>query len=123
MITPDDVAVELGRPLPLDSATTDRWSRWIDRARRQIGREFRDEGGIDSLDPDTVDDVVLLAVSRHAGNPDGVESEDLAVDDARRSRRYSHAEGAITITDEWWSWLRPSRKRPGAFTIKAAFRR
>lgn len=122
MIEPDEIAVELGRPLPLDAQTTQRWQRWIDRTMRQIDREFRSIGGIDALDHETVDDVVLLAVKEHAKNPDGLESEDFAADDARESRRWGKVAGEITITDQWWSWLRPERRRRGAFTIRAAYR-
>ena len=32
-VTPADVAVELGRPTPLEAATETQWQAWIDRAK------------------------------------------------------------------------------------------
>lgn len=115
-VIPSDVAVELGRPTPLDSATELQWHSWISRAERLIERRA-ERLGVDfsTLDADLVDDVVLLAVAEHARNPEGVDTYDISVDDGRESRRYRHSTGRITITDEWWGWLFPSSVQ-GAFT-------
>jgi len=117
-VTPTDVATELGRPTPLDPTTETQWQSWIDRAARLIERRAS-RLGVDylSLDEQTVDDVVLLAVAEHARNPEGVDTYDISVDDGRESRRYRHSTGRITITDEWWSWLFPSSAL-GVFTTQ-----
>ena len=118
-VTPSDVAVELGRTAPLDTATRDQWQNWIDRAGRLITRRAT-KLGVDpaELDPETVDDVVLLAVVAHARNPEGVESYDLSIDDAREMRRFTRASGEVTITDEWWGWLFPAASE--AFSTRTA---
>ena len=117
-VTPSAVAVELGRPTPLDAATETQWQAWIDRAGRMIERRAA-ALGVDplTLDEGTVDDVVLLAVAEHARNPEGVDTYDISVDDGRESRRYRHSSGQISITDQWWSWLFPSSAL-GVFTTQ-----
>ena len=107
-VTPNDVATELGRPTPLDATTVAQWQSWIDRAVRLIERRAA-ALSVDylTLDEQTVDDVVLLAVVEYARNPEGVDTYDISVDDGRESRRYRHSTGRITITDEWWGWLFP----------------
>lgn len=118
MVTPEDVAVELGRPTPLDLATMMQWQTWIDRTARLIDRHAV-RVGVDpeSLDAQVVDDVVLLAVVEHARNPDGVESYDVSVDDAREMRRFRQGSGQIVLTDLWLSWLFPSAAT-GAFSTQ-----
>ena len=116
-VTPFDVATELGRPTPLDETTESQWQSWIDRATRLIDRRATSLGvEFSTLDGETVDDVVLLAVAEHARNPEGVDSYDVAVDDGRETRRYRHSSGRITITDEWWGWLFPGLSS-GAFSV------
>ena len=115
-VTAHEVAIELGRPTPLDDATESQWQSWIDLAVRLITRRAASLGvDFGTLDYETVDDVVLLAVVEHARNPDGVDSYDIAVDDGRETRRYRHSSGRITIRDEWWGWLFPTSVQ-GAFT-------
>lgn len=117
-VTPDDIAVELGRPTPVDASTAAQWQSWIDRAVRQIDRRATYLGvDVLTLDAQTVDDVVLLAVSQHARNPEGVDTYDVSVDDGRESRRYRHSKGELMITDLWWGWLFPSFTS-GAFSTQ-----
>jgi hypothetical protein len=115
-VTPNDVAIETG--IVPDITTEARWASWINRAERQIQRRA-DRLGIlfSGLDPQTVDDVVLLAVSAHARNPEGVDTVDVSVDDGRVSRRYRKSAGEVSIYEHWWESL--GLADDGAFTITA----
>lgn len=116
-VTPNDVALELGRPIPLDPQQSDQFASWIDRTERMIRRRA-DRLGVawEDVDPQTLDDVILLVVAKHAQNPEAVESYDISVDDGREMRRY-RSSGELTITDEWWGWLFPDMTS-GAFSTR-----
>lgn len=118
-VLPSDVGVEIGQAP--DAATEAQWATWIARTERQIVRRA-ERLGIDplTLDVETVDDVVLLAVAAHARNPEGVDTLDVSVDDGRVSRRYRTGSGEVAITDQWWSWLFPS-VQSGAFSVRPGF--
>lgn len=119
-VTVDQIAVEIGRSTPnVNSVEYEQIQQWIDRTYRDIQRRFRDSYA--ALDPEAVDDVVILAVSEHARNPEGWDSRDVSVDDARTSIRYKHSSGRIVILDEWWEMLTPKRES-GAFTVHSPFR-
>jgi hypothetical protein len=102
-VIPDDIAVELGRPAPTAEEAT-QWQRWIDEALYLIGKRL---GDVSLLDQADVDYVVLHAVVEHARQPDNATQVDVAVDDARVSRRYTTSRGRISILDEWWALLDP----------------
>ena len=102
-VSPADVAVELGRPTPTGD-TLAQWESWIVEARYLIGRRL---GDINALNQGDVDYVVKHAVADHIRNPDSATQVDVAVDDARVSRRYTSGAGRVTILDEWWSLLTP----------------
>lgn len=103
MITTDDVAVELGRPAP-DDAQAEQWQRWIEQALYLIGKRL---GDVDLLDQNDVDYVVLQAVVAHVRQPDNATQVDVAVDDARVSRRYTTGAGRVAISDDLWALLDP----------------
>jgi hypothetical protein len=104
-VTPEDIAVELGRPTPAaDSVEFAQWTRWIGRARLLIEARL---GDLTALDQAVLDEVVLLAVAAHAKNPDSATQVDVRVDDASTSRRYSTSSGSVLILDEWWALLDP----------------
>ena len=118
-VTPADVAVELGLPTPLDAQQSGQFEGWIARVERMIRRRANQVGvPWDDVDLETLDDVVLLAVTQHARNPDGVESYDVSVDDGREMRRFRAGSGELTITDLWWSWLFPDVPASGAFSVR-----
>ncbi|MDO5500318.1 MAG: hypothetical protein Q4F67_11645, partial [Propionibacteriaceae bacterium] len=108
LVTPSDIAIELGRPSPEQGSPTEaQWARWIDRAYRQI-RTRAESLGVTyaSLDPDVVGDVVTYAVVRRATRPaDGAESttDQIGVDDGswNQTRRFPSGLGDILILDEW----------------------
>lgn len=110
-VTVEDIAVELGRPTPVDVTTAGQWSKWIDRAVRLIAERAASLGvDVSSLDPDAVDDVVTQAVALRALAPaDGAEqvTEQASVDDTQvqKSRRYGRTASGPIFLDEWWARL------------------
>lgn len=112
-VTPNDIAVELGRPTPTSEQSA-QWASWIAQARFLIGARL---GSVDGLDAETVDYVVLQAVAAHVRNPENATQVDVSVDDASVSRRYQSGAGRVTILDEWWDLLAPAGGSSGAFTI------
>lgn len=123
-VTPQDVAIELGRSTPTPEQA-ERWSRWIARADRAI-RTRAERMGVDfaSLDPLVVDDVVLYAVVRRESRPvDGAESvtDRVTVDDGTvdETRKFPTGQGDMFFLDEWWRLLglMPRRGVVGSFRI------
>ena len=112
-VTPENVAVEIGRPTPLSSVDDARFQSWIDQALYLIGKRYP----IDSLDSADVDYVVLMAAAAHARNPENSTQVDVSVDDASVSKRYSSSLGRVSIWDDLWDLLDPAVSNDGAFTI------
>ena len=126
-VTPDDIAVELGRATPLDQTTREQWASWIARAYRKVERRA-ERMGVDyaTLDPDTVDDVVTYAVARRASRPlGGAESvtDQVSVDDGsvNQTRRYASGQGDLYFLDQWWADLGLLHRRR-AFSVRMAGR-
>lgn len=116
-VTPNEIAVELGRTAPDASAPEyAQWELWIADALFQIAKRpglvFAD------LDPQAVDYVVRKAVVRHVRRPDEASTVTTAVDDANVSRTYrSASSGDVDIKDEWWAMLAPTGTTTRAFSI------
>lgn len=102
-VTPSDVAAELGRPAPT-AEQAEQWQRWIEQALYLIGKRL---GDVALLDQNDVDYVVLQAVAAHVRQPDNATQVDVAVDDARVSRRYTTGAGRVVIGDDLWALLDP----------------
>jgi hypothetical protein len=76
-VTPENIAVELGRPAP--DAGTDlfgQWSKWIGDARFLIRSRL---GDLADLDQEALDYVVTLAVAAHVRRPDDATQVEVAV--------------------------------------------
>lgn len=115
-VTPDDIAVELGRTVPdSDAPEYAQWELWIADARFLIGRRL---GDITELDQPTVDYVVRLAVAAHVRRPDDATQVAVSVDDGSTSRTYRSGKGRVTILDEWWSLLSPADSSARAFSVR-----
>jgi hypothetical protein len=115
-VTPDVIAVALGRPLPAtDSVSWQQWSMWIDDALFLIGRRLGDPT---LLDQGALDYVVREAVKAMVLRPDDATQVDIAVDDARVSKRYTSGSGRVTILNEWWDLLSPASATSGAFSVR-----
>lgn len=122
-VTPEMIAVELGRTAPAqDSTTYAQWDSWIKRATSEIERRAEKRGvAFNAIDPDAVDEVVLRAVTRLARGPaDGAEqvSDQVSVDDGSRmqSRRYGARDRDSLIADQWWDIVGLAARRR-AFTV------
>lgn len=112
-VTPEDIAVALGRTTP-DETTWAQWDMWITDARMLISARL---GDLEELDQGRLDYVVREAVAAHIRHPDDVTRVEVSVDDARSSREYRTGRGRVTILDEWWDLLSPSNSTAGAFSI------
>jgi len=115
-VTPDDIAVELGRTAP--STTTQeyaQWQRWIADALFLIGRRL---GDVTLLDQEALDYVVRQAVATHVRRPDDATQVTVSVDDASSSRTYRSSRGRVEIIDEWWAMLAPTDTTTRAFSIR-----
>ena len=112
-VTPNDVAVEIGRPTPLSDADSARVQSWIDQALYLIGKRYT----VASLDPADVDYVVLMAVAEHARHADGAKKITVSIDDGNVSKEYDTASARVSIWDDLWDVLEPQTSGGGAFTI------
>lgn len=116
-VTPNDIAVELGRTVPdfLDPEYP-QWELWIADALFQIAKRpglvFAD------LDAETVDYVVRKAVVRQVRRPDDATQVTVGVDDGNVSKTYRSAAGDVHIKDEWWAMLTPDDTTTRAFSIR-----
>lgn len=113
-VTPNDIAVELGRtaPEPADPEYA-QWERWIADALYLIGKRLT----IADLDADDVDYVVRQAVAAHVRRPDDATQVTVAVDDGSSSRTYRTSRGRVEIIDDWWALLAPADTTGKAFSI------
>jgi hypothetical protein len=115
-VTPSDIAARLGRPLT--SAEVQQVPIWITDAEGLIERRAARMGV--AVDGEARDRIVALAVVAMARNPDDSTQVDVAVDDARVSRRYSSSAGQVAIIDAWWSELGLA-ERSSAFSTRPGF--
>ena len=112
-ITPNDIVIALGRTTEPSEIESAQWAMWIADARMLIEARL---GDLAALDQAKLDYVVRQAVVAHVQHPDDATQVDVAVDDARYSRRYTTGKGRVRILDEWWDLLAPATAS-GAFVI------
>lgn len=114
-VTPDNIAVELGRTAP-GSTTAEyaQWEMWIADALMLISARL---GDVTLLDQDRLDYVVRLAVAAHVRRPDDATQVAVAVDDGSVSRTYRTSRGRVEIIDDWWALLSPTDTTGKAFSI------
>ena len=108
--TASDVATSLGRSL--STAEEAQVAQWIGWAESTIQRRL---GDLAQLDPDTLNMVIVEAVSRRLRMPEPVTQVSVSVDDANVNKTYSKATGLIDILPEWWAAL--GWVESGAFTV------
>ena len=104
-VTPDTIAVALGRATSSITASEDAlWSMWIADALMLIEARLGDPADLDEA---KLDYVVREAVVAHIRHPDDATQVSVSVDDASSSRTYRSGKGRVTIIDEWWHLLSP----------------
>ena len=108
--TASDVATNLGRSL--STAEAAQAAQWIGWAESTIQLRLGDLG---ALDPDTLNMVIVEAVSRRLRMPEPVTQVSVSVDDANVNKTYSKATGLIDILPEWWAAL--GWVESGAFSV------
>lgn len=115
-VTPEDIAVELGRTAP-DSTSPEfsQWELWIADARMLISARL---GDLAALDQPRLDYVVRQAVSMHVRRPDDATQVAVSIDDGSTSRTYRSGKGRVTILDEWWTLLAPATTSTRAFSVR-----
>ena len=105
-----DVATNLGRSLT--QAEEAQAAQWIGWAESTIQRRL---GDLAQLDPDTLNMVIVEAVSRRLLMPEPVTQVSVSVDDGNVNKTYQKATGLIDILPEWWAAL--GWVESGAFTV------
>ena len=108
--TPNEVATNIGRPL--STAEAAQAAQWIGWAESTIQRRLGDLG---ALDPDTLNMVIVEAITRRLRMPEPVSQVSVSVDDANVNKTYQKATGLIDILPEWWAAL--GWVESGAFTV------
>ena len=108
--TASDVATNLGRSL--STAEAAQVAQWIGWAESTIQRRL---GNLAQLDADTLNMVIVEAVSRRLRMPEPVTQVSVSVDDANVNKTYSKATGLIDILPEWWAAL--GWVESGAFSV------
>lgn len=94
----EQIKTELGRT---STVSDEQLVLWVEDARRLIQRRVDLTGK--TLAPSDLEALTRFAVVAHARNPSGAAQYDVAVDDARVSRRVSETAGRVTIGDDLWA--------------------
>lgn len=107
-ISPDTIAVALGRPpLDNDSPSVGQWWLWINDALMLIQSRLDIITTVPTpvIGQAKLDYVIREAVVAHARRPDDATQVSTSVDDASVSKTYRSSAGRVTIRDEWWTLL------------------
>lgn len=118
-VTPDTIAVRLGRATP-DSPVYDQWQMWIDDALMLVDARADALEITDPLDAAKLDYVVREAVARLVLRPDDSTQVTVSVNDASTSRTYRSGKGRVSILDEEWTLLGLTSAQTGVFAIDTA---
>lgn len=115
-VTPDMIAVRLGRATPT-SPVYDQWQMWIDDALMLIEARAEALGITDPLDAAKLDYVTREAVARQVLRPDDSTQVTVSVNDASTSRTYRSGRGRVSILDEEWTLLGLTSASTGVFAV------
>ena len=116
-VTPDTIAVALGRTVSALDPEYDQWAIWISDAEMLIDARKVSLGITTTLDPTTLDYVVREAVVSHVRHPDDASQVTVSIQDASTSKSYRSGKGRVFILDDWWVLLGLTAPSGGAFSI------
>lgn len=119
-VTPETIAVALGRTAELSVPEYVQWEMWISDAKMLIDARKTALGILTTLDVTKLDYVVREAVVAHVRRPDDATQVTVAIQDASTSRTYQSSKGRIVILDEWWTLLGLTAPTGGAWSIDTA---
>ena len=119
-VTPNIIAVALGRTVPSPGAEFNQWAMWIGDAEMLIETRMVALGIEGPLDEVKYDYVVREAVVAHIRRPDDATQVTVSVQDASTSKSYRSSKGRIEILDEWWALLGLTAPTGGAFSVDTA---
>lgn len=112
--TASDVATNIGRPLTTnETAQADLWISWAEAA---IQARM---GDLSALEPNTLQMVLVEAVTARLRRPEPLSQTSVTVDDATVSKTFQRSTGLIEILPQWWQalgWV----DDPGAFDVMLA---
>ena len=122
-VTPESIAVALGRPAPSsDSLDWQQWEMWISDAEMLI-ESRADELGKPLPDEVKFDYVVREAVVAQVKKPDDATQVTVQIDDGMTSKSYQSGKGRVTILDDWWKLLGLTDDDSKAFAVDMLARR
>lgn len=116
-VTPETIAVALGRTADPASPEYGQWEMWIADAQMLIASRAADLGIVAPLDVTKLDYVVRESVVNHVRRPDDATQVTVSIQDASTSRAYSSGKGRVVILDEWWTLLGLTAPTGGAFAV------
>lgn len=116
-VTPDVIAVALGRSDPPSASEHEQWSLWIADAEMLIDARAEALGITDPLPEIRLDYVIREAVIAHLRRPDAATQITVSVQDASTTKMYNRSSGRIAILDEWWTLLGLTSESTGAFAV------
>jgi hypothetical protein len=116
-ITPEKVAINIGRTTPDDGSVIDlQWRMWIADALMLI--QTRADGlSVTDVPQAKLDYVIREAVSDHVKRPDDATQVTVSIDDGSTSKTYQSGAGRVRITDEWWMMLGLAPRKSAAFEV------
>ena len=116
-VTPEMIAIALGRADSPTIAEYQQWWMWISDAEMLINARKDALEITDPLDEARFDYVVREAVVAHVRRPDNATQVTISVEDASTSKTYRSARGRIEIIDEWWALLGLTAPSGVAFSV------
>lgn len=116
-VTPDTIAVALGRTATPSTFEASQWEMWIGDAEMLVQARADALGHTDPLDEAKYDYVVREAVVAQVRRPDDATQVTVSIQDASTSKTYNSSRGRVEIRDEWWALLGLGETSGKAFEV------
>lgn len=120
-VTPETIAVALGRSADPSLGEYDQWTMWIADALMLIQARKDALAIVVTLNVAKHDYVVREAVVAHVRRPDDATQVTVSIQDASTSKTYRSSKGRIEILDEWWTLLGLTAPTGGAWAVDTAY--